>query len=167
VIKPNLRKAAVRIRRSPGKQKGAALIVGLVLMLVLTVLGISGMNMASLELQMANNTQAAQLAFQAAETGIDIALSGPVSTAAPQTYAPSYLGDGSYEYEGSIACAATTRVPEGAYSEDIAARAIHFDATVIGTGPRNAISRHTQSVYIVGPAPGNPNFNPAVSPGSC
>ena len=148
-------------------QKGAALIVGLVLMLVLTVLGISGMNMASLELQMANNTQAAQLAFQAAETGIDIALSGPVSTAAPQPYAPTVLGDGSYEYEGSIACAATTRVPEGAYSEDIAARAIHFDATVTGTGPRNAVSRHTQSVYIVGPAPGNPNYNPAVSPGSC
>jgi len=152
---------------SLNKQKGAALIVGLVLMLVLTVLGISGMNMATLELTMARNTQAAQLAFQAAETGIDVALSGPVSTAAPVTYAPQYMGNGSYEYEGAISCASTTRVPEGAYSEDISARAIHFDATVIGRGPDNAVSRHTQSVYIVGPAPGNPNFNPAVSVGSC
>ena len=149
------------------KQQGAALIIALVLMLVLTVLGISGMNMATLELRMAANAQASQLAFQAAETGVDIALSGPVSTAAPVPYAPQGLGDGSYEYEGSISCVATTRVPEGAYSEDIAARAIHFDATVTGRGPRNAVSRHTQSVYIVGPAPGNPNYNPAVSPGSC
>jgi len=149
------------------RQKGAALIVALVLMLILTIIGISGMNMATLELQMAGNSQAAQLAFQAAETGIDVALSGQVSTAVPITYGTQTLGDGSYEFDGSIVCAATTRVPEGAYSEDIAARAVHFDATVTGRGPRNAVSRHSQSVYIVGPAPGNPNFNPAVSTGSC
>ena len=52
-------------------QRGAALVVGLVLMLVLTVLGISGLNTATLELVMASNTQSQQLAFQAAETGID------------------------------------------------------------------------------------------------
>lgn len=148
-------------------QRGAALIVGLVLLLVLTVLGISGMNMATLELQMANNTQASQLAFQAAETGIDIALSGNVSTAVPTPLLTRYLGDGSYQVDGSIFCAATTRVPEGVYSEDVAARAVHFDAVVTGRGPRNAVSRLTQSVYIVGPAPGNPRFDPAVSPGSC
>ncbi|HEY6507552.1 MAG TPA: PilX N-terminal domain-containing pilus assembly protein [Vicinamibacterales bacterium] len=154
--------------RSPAHEKGAALIVGLVLLLVLTVLGVSGINMATLELTMTGNTQAAQFAFQAAETGIDEALSGPVDTVTPFVLPVTGIGDGTYTFEGQIACAATTPVPEGIYSEGGGARAIHFDATSTGRMPaRNAVSVHTQSVYIVGPDPGNPNFNPAVSPGSC
>ena len=39
------------------RQQGAALIVGLVLLLVLTVIGISGMNTATMELAMANSAQ--------------------------------------------------------------------------------------------------------------
>ena len=92
-------------------EKGAALVIALVLLLALTVLGISGMNMATLELTIAGNTQAQQLAFQAAETGIDIALSGPVDTAAPYVYPTQTLGDGSYEVDAQIECTGTTRVP--------------------------------------------------------
>lgn len=157
----------MRTGLSRGRQQGAALIVGLVLLLVLTVLGVSGITMATLELEMAGNNQAAEYAFQAAETGIDRALSGPVDTSTPQTYTTELIGDGSYHFDASIACSATTPVPEGIYSEGGGARAIHFDATATGFGPRNAVSTHTQSVYIVGPDPGNPNFNPAVSVGSC
>ena len=149
------------------REKGAALIVGLVLLLVLTVLGVSGITMATLELEMTGNSQAAEYAFQAAETGLDRALSGPAGTTAPVTYTNELIGDGTYHFDASIACAATTPVPEGIYSEDGGARAIHFDATATGFGPRDAVSTHTQSVYIIGPNPGNPNFNPAVSPGSC
>lgn len=149
------------------RQKGAALIVGLVLLLVLTMLGISGINMATLEIKMTENTQAAEFAFEAAETGIDVALSGPVDTSATISYNDVAIGDGTYKYSASISCAGTTPVPEGIYSEGGGARAIHFDAVSTGTGPDDAVSVHTQSVYIVGPDPGNPNFNPAVSPGSC
>ena len=63
-----MRSQNMNMPASPVRQKGAALIVGLVLLLVLTVLGVSGINMASLELQMTGNTQAAQVAFQAAES---------------------------------------------------------------------------------------------------
>ncbi len=56
------------------KQHGAALVVGLLLLMVLTLLAISGMNSASLELVMAGNTQYYQNAFQAAETGIEQSL---------------------------------------------------------------------------------------------
>jgi type IV pilus assembly protein PilX len=163
-----MEKKIMQLANSSGKQKGAALIIGLVLLLVLTVLGISGMNMALLEMTMAGNTQASQLAFQAAETGIDVAMSGPVSTSTPQTYTDVPVGDGTYSCSSQIFCAGTTPVPEGIYSEDGGARAIHFDAISTGSQPvRNAVSVHTQSVYIVGPDPGNPNFNPAVSVGSC
>jgi hypothetical protein len=51
----------------PQRQNGAALVVGLLLLMVLTLLAISGMNTASLELVMAGNTQYQQNAFQAAE----------------------------------------------------------------------------------------------------
>jgi hypothetical protein len=52
------------------QQRGAALIVGLILMTVLTVLAISTMRTATLELAMAGNTQYQEKARQLAEAGI-------------------------------------------------------------------------------------------------
>ena len=46
------------------KQSGAALIVGLLLLVVITVLAISGMNTATTELAMARNDQNYENAFQ-------------------------------------------------------------------------------------------------------
>ena len=57
---------------TPRKEQGAILVVSLVLLLVLTVLGISTMNSASLELNMAGNDQFYENAFQLSETGIDV-----------------------------------------------------------------------------------------------
>jgi hypothetical protein len=54
----------------------AALVVGLVLLMILTLLAISGMNTSTLELQMAGNFQFSQNAFQAAEIGLQRAMSG-------------------------------------------------------------------------------------------
>jgi type IV pilus assembly protein PilX len=65
-------KATVRpISRAGSRQQGAALVVGLLLLLVLTLLAISGMNSASLEFIMAGNEQYRSNAFQAAEAGIE------------------------------------------------------------------------------------------------
>ncbi|MCP4002043.1 MAG: hypothetical protein GY727_14125 [Gammaproteobacteria bacterium] len=52
-------------------QSGAALIVSMVLLLVLTILAISTMRTASLEIAMAGNAQFADKAFQLAEMGLD------------------------------------------------------------------------------------------------
>jgi type IV pilus assembly protein PilX len=59
---------------APGRQHGAALVIGLVLLLVLTLLAVSGMNSASVELIMAGNEQYRQNAFQASEAGIEDAM---------------------------------------------------------------------------------------------
>lgn len=59
---------------SPGhrrQQSGAALIVSLILLMVLTVLAISTMRTASLELLMAGNAQYRENAFRLAQSGID------------------------------------------------------------------------------------------------
>ena len=59
-------------RNSPrAAQHGAALVIGLILLLVLTLLAISGMNSASVEFLMAGNEQYQQNAFQTAEAGIE------------------------------------------------------------------------------------------------
>jgi type IV pilus assembly protein PilX len=48
-------------------QSGSVLIISLIVMLVLTILGVSGMKSAVLEEKMAGNVRDTQLAFQAAE----------------------------------------------------------------------------------------------------
>lgn len=59
---------------SAGRQRGAALVVGLVLLMVLTVLAISAMRTATLNLSMTTNAQARENAFQLAESGIQATL---------------------------------------------------------------------------------------------
>ena len=60
----------------PGRadQAGAVLVVSLILLVVLTLLGLSAMNFTSLEHKMAANTQEGYRAFQAAETGLTDAM---------------------------------------------------------------------------------------------
>ncbi len=57
--------------QTKSKQSGAALVISMVLLMVLTILAISTMRTASLEVAMAGNDQYTQNAFQLAETGID------------------------------------------------------------------------------------------------
>ena len=56
------------------RQQGAALVVGLILLVVITVLAVSGMNTATTELAMARNDQTYENTFQAAENGLEEAL---------------------------------------------------------------------------------------------
>ncbi len=51
-------------------QSGAALVVALIILLVLTILGVSAMNTTSLEEKMAANAQELTRAFHAADSGI-------------------------------------------------------------------------------------------------
>jgi hypothetical protein len=62
------------LNASARRESGAALVVGLILLLVLTLLAISGMTTASLELLMAGNLQYQKRAFEAADSGIEQAL---------------------------------------------------------------------------------------------
>ena len=66
------------------RQGGAALIVGLILLLVLTILAVSGVITSTLELRMVGNTQLQERAFQAAEVAVEDALANSLlSTSTP------------------------------------------------------------------------------------
>jgi len=60
--------------RRLSRQRGAALVVGLIMLVIVTLLAIGGMNTAALELIMAGNEQYRQKAFAASEAGIEIGL---------------------------------------------------------------------------------------------
>lgn len=134
-------------------QHGAALVVGLILLLVLTVLAISGMNTSTLELQMAGNAQSGQNAFQAAEVGIEQAMySGTYNTGTPtplDSTTSHFATVTTYNLQNG-----RTDVPDGGYSMGVGTgfKAYHFDIRSTGSAERNATSTHVQSFYIKGQA---------------
>jgi len=136
------------------KQSGAALIVGLILMLVLTVLGVSGMTVSVFGLTMASNAQFEQGAFQAAENGIDFTIDNAnLNTTATQNFGPAY-SDGTYTAITQMTWQGTTPYLHSSFSigeDEGAVAAYHFDVVSTATGPEGAQSVHTQSFYIAGP----------------
>ena len=144
------------------KQSGAALIVGLILLVVITVLAISGMNTATTELAMARNNQTYENVFQAAETGLETALAQGsfAAVAGGSTTMTLYLSSHektttTIEFEDS------TMVPDRAFSLGVGSgiSAYHFLATSAAvsemdpgnTTDRDSSATHTQAFYIVGP----------------
>jgi Tfp pilus assembly protein PilX len=126
------------------------LIVGLVLLLVLTVVGVSGMKTATMEITMAANTQFQQDAFQLTEDAVDIVIGTRDYTTELDSTLP-FTGDANFDRAARTAYRGNTDVPDAAFSAD-EIEAFHFDITAIGRGPRNAQSTHTQSFYVVGRA---------------
>jgi len=135
-------------------QSGAALIVGLILMLVLTVLGVSGMTVSVFGLTMASNAQFEQATFQAAENGIDFTIDNAnLNTTATQNFSPAYA-DGTYTANTQMTWQGTTPYLHSSFSigeDEGAVAAYHFDVVSTATGPEGAQSVHTQSFYIAGP----------------
>ncbi len=141
-------------------QQGAALIMGLLLLVVITILAVSGMNTATTELAMARNDQNYENAFQAAETGLENALSqGRFNTIGntdlTQTVSYHESVTARIEFEDS------TLVPDRAFSLGAGSgiAAYHFLATstaVSARAPgsttyRDSTAVHTQAFYVVGP----------------
>jgi type IV pilus assembly protein PilX len=128
------------------RQRGAALVVGLILLAVLTLLAISGMNTASTELVMAGNEQYRQQAFQASETGIERELlilsdiapgSGPVKKDIDLGSNAKLNVLITYRGEGSVQNHSTNFV------------GFHYDVRSNGTSSRNASALHWQGAYYV------------------
>ena len=144
------------------KQDGAALVVGLVLLVIVTVLAVSGMNTATTELAMARNDQNYENAFQAAETGLEQALAqGRFNTLSNVNFVLNVNTNDSVN--ATIQFEDSTLVPDRAFSLGVGSgiSAYHFIATATaeskregvagGITDRDASAVHTQAFYIVGP----------------
>jgi type IV pilus assembly protein PilX len=128
-------------------QGGAALVVGLVLLVILTLLAISGMTTATTELTMAGNEQYQAAAFQAAETGIEQTIAGGrFNTAGPVTVVPYDLPNDTQV--GIVTVPRGTSGPPAGYTYGEFG-AEHFEIQSAGTAPRNANATHTQGLWII------------------
>ena len=143
-------------------QRGAALVIGLVLLVVITVLAVSGVNTATTELAMARNDQNAENAFQAAETGLENALA--LGAYDEVMVLPQYVSSSGHEFvDARIDFERPLQaVPDKAFSLGSGVVALSFVATSAATSARDpgnptdrdASAVHTQAFYVIGPAGG-------------
>lgn len=153
-------------------QRGNALFVSLIFLVILTTLGLSVAGTSRLELMMAANTQFGNQAFQGAESGIDSILRLPASVLLSSTattnrnyyFNPtgSTGGFADPNRPGTLfAERATTtssyqgvgNVPDGGYSmsTDDTVVAHHFTVDSTGDSQKGGRSSHQQGFYVVGP----------------
>ena len=141
-------------------QGGAVLVVSLILLVIITVLAVSGMNTATTEIAMARNKQNSENAFQAAEAGLEQALSqGLFNTAGLTTLKQSVTTN--EKVITDISFEDSTFVPDRAFSMGVGSgiSAYHFTAVATADslrspGPqtdRDASAVHSQAFYVVGP----------------
>ena len=138
------------------------MVIGLVLLLVLTILAISGVNSASLEFFMAGNEQYRQNAFQAAETGIERAMvAGTFNPGAPAQVLPAGLNTPTDTYTATIT-PQMGGLPQPALWGNSwnSFSTYHFEILSLGAAVRNAQASNTQGVAVIAPS------DPTVQPGN-
>jgi type IV pilus assembly protein PilX len=141
--------------RVPGhrqRERGAARVIGLILLLLLTLLAVSGMNSASLEFIMAGNEQYRANAFQAAEAGIEqsvaLGLFNPAGGVQALNGAPNATD--------TWATATTPQLggtPQPAMWGNSwnSFSTYHFEIQSTGTAVRSARALNTQGVAVISP----------------
>ena len=142
------------------QQRGAALVVGLLMLVALTLIGVTTMGMSSMELRMASNAQNKSNAFQAAEAGLEIGLGltdaenitaaqpivPPTLVNATATVNASFVGlipGRGNGFTSGVSCPGSS--PERT-------RCAHFQVTSVGQHLQsNARSMQLQGFYVLAP----------------
>ncbi|MGD9597608.1 MAG: PilX N-terminal domain-containing pilus assembly protein [Steroidobacteraceae bacterium] len=139
-------------------QRGAALVIGLVLLLILTLLAITGMNTATTELVMAGNEQYRRAAAMAATAGIEEAIADigtvpAVPGAAPTEVTGVPVGAAGTDHYSSATryIGAETGLPQSSVDRFVG---LHYEIDSTGTSARNARDRQVQGVFVIAGASG-------------
>jgi Tfp pilus assembly protein PilX len=160
------------MRCTPRKQRGAALVVGLLLLLVITLLAVAGMNSSATEFIMAGNEQFHQNAFQAAQTGIEQTI---VNGTFDPTMAPVTVTQNIVPVTGSPTDSYSTTLSAdlgGAHQPALWGNDPNafwtYDFTIASTGlsVRKAKTIHVQGIAVLAPAGGDTPPDPATPPGT-
>jgi len=136
-------------------QRGAALIVGLMMLVIVTLLAVTAVSTSTTELVMAGNEQFRERAFQAAEAGIETAFrkarSGDVDV--PLDYG-TYLDNTNVPMTDANDHVSTRIEPYGANtlignSSKFIGQVFRLTST--GTSVRNSQSVHEAGVWVLAP----------------
>ncbi len=146
------------------KQRGAALVVSLILLLVLTIIAIVGMSTATLELAMAGNMQYQNSAFEAADSIVEAELTrndiAPMNNPGAM---PLIVTNQNREFRDptsrlvATASAATnyfglTGVSGWQLGGATSFAAFHFEINGVSAAAQGATASHRQGYYVVGPS---------------
>jgi hypothetical protein len=155
------------MRNHPGQssQRGAALVIGLILLAVITLLAVVGMNISNSELSSATSEQLRLRAFQAAETAVEYAMwrdnptENDISDTKPIckntkitpvtviTGSPvNSAGTPTDRYTSRIAFV-DTGAPDGFSGGTFIA--YHYIIETQGSSARNAVAKHKQGAYLI------------------
>ncbi|HEY8507354.1 MAG TPA: PilX N-terminal domain-containing pilus assembly protein [Steroidobacteraceae bacterium] len=133
------------------RQGGAALVVGLIMLVILTLLAITSINTSSTELVMAGNEQFRERAFHAAEVGIERALRTLASVPqtgevvpTPETALPS-LADDTYEYTIQYV-GEDQDIPGYSAGKFVG---LHYRVESTGRSLRNSVSVQQQGAFVI------------------
>jgi Tfp pilus assembly protein PilX len=158
------------IHARKSRQRGAALIIGLILLAIITLLAVVGMNISNSELASATSEQLRMRSFRAAETGLEHGLDDmfkvaakpgaklvspkPVEVAgspkdADKNAIDNYVTTIEYQGEGNIVSGFTSKFS-----------AFHYSVASRGTSARNATSNLEQGAYTVNDTGGQQSYAP-------
>lgn len=158
-LEPEIAMSKVICTHAVRRQRGAALVVGLILLTVITLLAIAGMNSASLGLVMAGNTQYQERAFQAAEAGIENAMaSGKYVVPKPTVEKNPNVALGNEKYSTELSLDLNGAPQPAIWGNSWNSfSTYHFAIKSTGTSARNAQALHNQGVAKLSP------FTPSVT----
>lgn len=140
-----------RSRQCPSPQRGAALVIALIMLVILTILAFTGINTATTELALAGNEQSRRNASDAAAAGIEqsIAEITSVNTTPGSTaeIGPTVLGAAPVEYTTETRYVGDeTGLPQSSADKFIG---VHFEIESTGTAARNGRDVQTQGILVV------------------
>ncbi len=156
---------------SPQKnpQSGAVLITSLVMLVILTLLGLSTISTSTLEEKMAANSQEMNRAFQTAETGLQMVMADAAAFSTSNTVndnsTPNDDTDDIYQYQitdDSFSSYGAETIYRSEFKQrtppsresgwDIGQYAFYyFDLSATGSTPSGAYSEVHSGVYQIGP----------------
>lgn len=142
-----------RIVAHPSRQAGTVLIVAMILLVMLTLLGVTAMNTTSLEEKMASNNQEQVRAFQAAETGLSQAFNDDNAYDISGTYSvASAVFAGSDNQAGYISTfLGFSNPPDDSLYSAANFQAAHFNFRSVGTSGSNLSVILNGGAYQIAP----------------
>ncbi|MEE8245231.1 MAG: PilX N-terminal domain-containing pilus assembly protein [Pseudomonadales bacterium] len=137
------------------RESGAVLIVAMIILVILTLLGITAMNTTSLQERMASNTQEQVHAFQAAETGLNQAFADNLAYDISSTYtggATPTVFAGSADSASYISTfLGFSPPPPGSLYSATSFQAAHFNFRATGTSATNLSIVLNGGAYQIAP----------------
>ncbi len=146
---------------TPDGESGSALLIGLIILVVITLIGISGVRGVIMEKNMASNNQYQVLVFQAAETGIEGALADSNAfVAAINTPTNGTWPTRNYNVthaDNNFAITSTAEIQVGTPTVPVGysiGEFVSYPFTILSDGAIasiNAADRHTQTATKIAP----------------